>query len=210
MKLLVKYGAGYITDGDNNHRPSRVTRKQADRLAGIIARMKNKENLGIIWRPEVALIAPPVIDDEAEPYYRIWEFKDQVGGAFTVLSAPTDLTVIGLANPQQPLVRFSWLPVEGANSYRVEQSIGAAIWGDPISSITNTVEMTISPGEVSLRVAAVDNQGRVGPWARWTGDTNSMFFPPPGIYLSWLMTALPSYGRQNCRQTPEPLSIPRR
>ena len=147
------------------------------------------------WHYEVTCINDdPTVDDYNDIPTPPWGHRGQTGGTFVVLPPPSGLTASGLGSPEAPIVRLTWLPVAGAVGYRVEQSVGAAAWGQGENITINSIEVEASPGPLSLRVAARDSESRLGPWSRWSGDVEALFSPAPaleGVYagaraaLSW-------------------------
>ena len=134
------------------------------------------------WRWEITAINDdPTVDEFEDMPVPPWEWRAQTSDTFRPMEAPRELTAEGLGTPEAPIVRLAWLPVAGAAGYRVEQGIGAAVWGQTQEITTNSIQIEVSPGSASFRVAARDSSGRIGGWSRWSGETDSLFFPAPII-----------------------------
>lgn len=134
------------------------------------------------WRWEITAIndAPDLgeFDDLPVPPH---QWRGQAVETVQPLEAPKNLTAEGQGAPENPAINLMWSPVPRARGYRVEQSVGPALWGMGQDVTTNAVRIEVSPGYVAFRVAALDIEGRPGPWTGWYGDTGSLFLPAPII-----------------------------
>ena len=134
------------------------------------------------WHWEITAINDaPDTDEYDDLPVPPWEWRGQEVESAPPLGAPSGLTAEGLGTPEAPIIGFRWSPIASARSYRIEESVGPALWGMERDVPTNAAQIEVSPGYVSFRVAALDSEGRPGPWSRWSGDTDSLYPPAPII-----------------------------
>ncbi len=109
----------------------------------------------------------------------IWDSRGQINANFKPLAAPAGIGVSPVGNIESPSLFISWLMVAGAANYKVELSIGAGEWCQVAVVPQNEAAITVAPGDVNIRIAAMDIDGKAGPYGRWSGNTDDVFIAAP-------------------------------
>jgi hypothetical protein len=95
-----------------------------------------------------------------------------------------DELTVSVVPGRDDVVVVSWKPAFGSRTYILQQSDDgtAGSWSEVIQTTATTYILPITPGDLYLRVAGVNES--IGPWAEWDGEVGIPANAPPAPTLT--------------------------